>query len=136
MTALKTAALSGVDIKVMITGLPDKKLPYWAAFTYFEELLRAGVKIFHYQKGFLHSKTISVDSKICSIGTANFDIRSCLINYELMALFYDENLTRKLEKDFEKDLKECTQMTKERYQKINPLAKFRNSVARLFSSIL
>ncbi len=135
-TALKIAALSGVDIKIIITGLPDKKLPYWAAFTYFEELIRAGVKIYHYRKGFLHSKTISVDSKICSIGTANFDIRSCLINYELMAIFYDKKITKELEKDFENDLKECIQMTQDRYQKIHPLAKFRNSVARLFSSIL
>lgn len=136
ITALKTAALSGVEIKIMIAGMPDKKLPYWAAFTYFEELLRAGVKIYHYEKGFLHSKTISVDSKICSIGTANFDLRSFLINYELMAIFYDKKVTRNLESDFENDLKECTQMTKDHYQEINPLAKFRNSVARLFSSIL
>ena len=76
----------------MITGVPDKRLPYWAAFTYFEELLETGVRIFHYNKCFLHSKTIVIDSDICSIGTANFDIRSFAINYELMVTFYDKKV--------------------------------------------
>lgn len=136
MEALKTAALSGVDVRVMITGVPDKKIVYWAAFTYFEDLLKAGVRIFHYNKGFLHAKAIAIDSSICSIGTANFDVRSFIIDYELMATFYDSKVVLELEKDFENDLKDCEEMTLEKYNSIGKLAKLRNSAIRLISPIL
>jgi cardiolipin synthase A/B len=136
MDALKTAALSGIEVQIMITGVPDKKLPYWTAFTYFEELLNAGVRIFHYNKCFLHSKTIAVDSEICSVGTANFDIRSFDINYELMVVLYDSELTVKLEKDFENDLTECSEMTQEKYDNIDTIVRFRNSAARLMAPLL
>jgi cardiolipin synthase A/B len=136
MDALKAAALSGIEVQIMLTGVPDKKLPYWTAFTYFEELLEAGARIFHYNKCFLHSKTIAVDSEVCSIGTANFDIRSFDINYELMVVFYDCALTVKLEQDFEHDLVECSEMTREKYDQIDSIVKFRNSAARLLSPLL
>ena len=136
MDALTSAALSGIDVQIMLTGVPDKKLPYWTAFTYFEELLEAGAKIFHYDKCFLHSKTIVVDSEICSVGTANFDIRSFDINYELMVVLYDRKLTMKLEKDFRNDLRECSEMTQEKYEKIDTICRFRNSAARLSSPLL
>ena len=76
ISQLKIAALSGVDIKVMMTGVPDKKIPYWIAETYFEELLLAGVKIYRYKKGFLHCKNIIIVEKMCTMGTCNFDMRS------------------------------------------------------------
>ena len=134
--AMKTAALSGRDIKIMITGVPDKKIPYWVAFTYFKELLDAGVKIYHYNRCFLHSKTIVIDSEIAAVGTANFDIRSFSINYELMAVLYDKKLSLQLEKDFEADLKHCSEMTVEKYNNISKLIRFRNSIAKLMSPIL
>ena len=136
MEALTNAALSGVDVKIMITGVPDKKFLYWTAFTYFEKLLDAGVKIFHYNKCFLHSKTIAVDSEICSIGTANFDIRSFAINYEQMSIFYDTELASSLEKDFKNDLTECKQLTIAKINTLPNLIKLRNSLARLLSPIL
>ena len=68
MTALETAALSGINVNILMTGIPDKKIPYWAAHTYFEPLLNAGVNIFQYKKGFLHSKIVIVDNSIASIG--------------------------------------------------------------------
>ena len=136
MDAMKAAALGGIDVKIMLTGVPDKKLPYWAAFTFFENLLEAGVKIYHYNKCFLHSKTIAVDSEMCSIGTANFDIRSFDINYELMVVLYDRDLTLQLEKDFVSDLQECSEMTQKLYDAIVTFDKFRNSAARLASPLL
>ena len=136
MDALKAAALSGIEVRIMLTGVPDKKLPYWTAFTYFEELLEANVRIFHYNRCFLHAKTIAVDSEYCSVGTANFDIRSFEINYELMVVFYDRMLTAKLENDFEDDLMECSEMTRESLDKMVPLVRFRNSAARLLSPLL
>jgi len=134
--ALKIAALAGVDVRVMITGIPDKKIPYWAAFTYFEELLLAGVKIYHYNAGFLHAKTISVDGILCSIGTTNMDIRSLQLSYENNIVIYDKKITKKLENDYKNDIMQCTEFTIEQYKKINIFAKFRNSVVRLLSPLL
>ena len=134
--SLKTAALSGVDVRVMMTGVPDKKIPFWSAFTYFEELLKAGVRIYQYNKGFLHSKTINVDSQLCSIGSANLDIRSFKLDYELNTLIYDSRKAKELENDFMEDLKHCKEITYKDYRKIPIHKKLRNSLARLFSPLL
>lgn len=134
--ALKIAALSGVDVKIMITGIPDKRIPYWAAFTYFEELLLAGAKIYHYDTGFMHAKTCSVDGKLCSIGTTNMDIRSLHLSYENNVIIYDVKTAQKLENDFIDDMAMCTQFTIDDYKKITVFAKFRNSFVRLFSPLL
>jgi cardiolipin synthase len=80
------------------------KLPEWAGNRYLEDVANAGVRVFLYGKGYLHAKTISIDSEICSIGSANIDIRSFSINYELNAVLYSERLARELEEDFERDL--------------------------------
>jgi cardiolipin synthase len=75
--ALRAAALSGADVKVMVSARPSgNKLPDWAGNTYIEEIVNAGVRVFLYEKGYLHAKTVSVDSEVCSIGSANIDIRS------------------------------------------------------------
>lgn len=136
LEALKIIALSGIDVKLMITGVPDKKIPYWAAFTYFEELLKAGVEIYHYMDGFMHAKTLSFDGSVCSIGTTNMDIRSLHLSYENNVVIYDKKTTKKLEKDFIEDLHKCTQFTLVDYKKINKLAKLRNSLVRLLSPLL
>ncbi|MBD3252794.1 cardiolipin synthase [Candidatus Pacearchaeota archaeon] len=135
-TSLITAALSGLDVRLLITGIPDKKIPYWAAFTYFEELLNAGVKIYHYKKGFMHSKTINIDTEICSIGTANMDVRSLKLNHEINTLIYDRKISKQLERDLLKDIEDSKEFTLNDYRKINPLKKFRNSVARLLAPLL
>ena len=86
------AALSGVDVRFMMTGVPDKKVPFWAAWTYFRPLLKAGVKVYLYEAGFLHSKTLTADGQITAIGTMNMDIRSLRLHKELMLWMYDEKL--------------------------------------------
>ena len=89
--ALRAAALSGVDVKVMLSARPSgNRLPDWAGNTYIADIVDAGVRVFLYEKGYLHAKTISIDSEICSIGSANIDIRSFSINYELNAVLYSE----------------------------------------------
>src|SRR5690242_13279179 len=82
--ALRTAALAGIDVRLMISARPSgNRLPDWAGNTYMADIVASGVRLFRYEKGYLHAKTISVDSKVCSIGSANIDIRSFSINYEL-----------------------------------------------------
>ncbi len=135
--ALTTAALSGIDVKVMVSARPSgNRLPDWAGNTFIEEIVTAGVQVFLYEKGYLHAKTISIDSEICSIGSANIDIRSFSINYELNAVFYSEQVAKQLEADFERDLAYCREFDPEEYRKRGTVARFRDSVARLLSPLL
>ena len=135
--ALTTAALSGIDVKVMVSARPSgNRLPGWAGNTFIEEIVTAGVRVFLYEKGYLHAKTISIDSEICSIGSANIDIRSFSINYELNAVFYSEQVAKQLEADFERDLAYCKEFDPEEYRKRGTVARFRDSVARLLSPLL
>lgn len=135
--ALRSAAMSGIDVKVMISARPSgNPWPEWAGNTYFGDVIDAGVRIFLYQKGYLHAKTISIDSRICSIGSANIDIRSFSINYELNAVLYDERLARELEGDFARDLENCSEFSQAKYDKRNVAVRFRDSVARLVSPLL
>ncbi|MBU1086920.1 MAG: cardiolipin synthase [Candidatus Omnitrophica bacterium] len=134
--ALLSAALSGIKVKLIVTGKPDNLLPYWAAFSFFGALLKAGVKIYHYQTGFMHAKAIIVDNEICSVGTANMDIRSFQLNYEVNMLIYDRTLAHDLSTHFDFDVTGCRELTFEEYYSIKPLKKFRNSLARLFAPLM
>ncbi len=86
------AALTGVDVRFMMTGVPDKKVPYWAAWSYFRPLIEAGAHIYLYEAGFLHSKTIVVDSQVAAIGTMNMDIRSLKLHKELMVWLFERRV--------------------------------------------
>ncbi|MFN8492812.1 MAG: cardiolipin synthase [Caldilineaceae bacterium] len=135
--ALKAAALAGIDVRIMCT--PRGKvyqLPYWAANTYFAEMAEAGVRIYLYQKGYFHPKTVNVDSVVCSVGTANMDIRSFSINYEVNAVIYDEAIARQLEEDFIHDIKDCVPFNLKAYEKRRVWLRLRDSIARLFSPLL
>jgi cardiolipin synthase len=94
------------------------------------------VRVFLYKKGYLHAKTISVDSEICSIGSTNIDIRSFSIHYELNTVIYSNDLARQLENDFERDLAECVEFDATEYRARSASVRFRDSVARLLSPLL
>jgi cardiolipin synthase A/B len=135
--ALRSAALSGIDVKVMISARPSgDPVPAWAGNTFMLDVVRAGVRVFLYEKGYLHAKTISIDSEICSIGSANIDIRSFSINYEINAVLYDGRLAKELEQDFERDLAYCSEFDAAEYRDRNVAVRFRDSFARLFSPLL
>jgi cardiolipin synthase len=135
-TALKLAALSGVDVKIMIPSIPDHKLVYWASSSYIGELLSSGVKCYLYGKGFLHAKTMVVDGKLASVGTANIDIRSFKLNFEVNAFIYDTLTAYKLMHIFEKDAESSTELTWERYKRRSLMIKLKESFSRLLSPIL
>jgi cardiolipin synthase len=135
--ALKTAALAGVDVRVMIAPMGAEFSPaYRAGRTYAAEMARAGVKVFLYQGGYFHAKTVSVDSILCSIGSANMDIRSFSINYETNLVIYDETVTRELEDDFEADLRHCVSFSALEYERRNRATRFVDSALRLCSPLL
>ena len=127
------AALSGVDVRFMMTGVPDKKVPYWAAWTYFRPLLKAGVKIYLYEAGFLHSKTLTADGQITAIGTMNMDIRSLRLHKELMLWMYDEGLAHRQEELFEEDIANSHEVTLIDLDALSRTVRFRNSFMRLLS---
>jgi cardiolipin synthase len=134
--ALKIAALSGVDVRIMLPSKPDHPFVHWASISFVGELLKTGVKAYLYENGFLHAKTIVVDDKISSVGTANFDIRSFKLNFEVNAFIYDTEIAQKLVKAFEKDILDCTHLTLEKYKKRSIIIQFKESVCRLFSPLL
>jgi cardiolipin synthase len=136
LTAIKVAALSGIDVRIILPARSDSKVALWATRSYISELLDAKVKVYLYQAGFNHSKVLMIDGQFCSVGTANMDIRSFEDNFEISAIIYDTQLTETLEKTFFDDLKNCTQVEPEQWSN-RPLFKtLGESFARLFSPLL
>ncbi len=136
MRALKVAALTGVDVRIIIPSRPDHFIVYWASRSNIEALLRAGVKIYTYEKGFIHSKILLVDGIGASIGTANLDMRSLEINFEVNAFIYDEEVIERLEKDFENDLDNSKEVEIEDHMNRRNYEKFLESLGRLLSPLL
>jgi len=136
MDALRIAALSGVKIKIMIPNKPDHVFVYWATLSHIGELLNEGAEVYLYQNGFLHAKTIVVDGKLSSVGTANIDVRSFRLNFEVNAFLYDVNIAQELVEEFQKDILVSTQMTKALYEKRAIGIRFKESISRLLSPIL
>jgi len=135
ITALKTAALSGVDVRIVIPSKPDHFLVYWASQDNIEGLLEAGVRIFSYEKGFVHSKVIIVDSEVSTVGTANFDMRSFKINFEVNAFVYDADVARRLENDFYQDIKDSREILLEDHKERSIFKRFFESLGRLVSPL-
>ncbi|MEJ8776990.1 cardiolipin synthase [Pseudogracilibacillus sp. ICA-222130] len=136
MDALRIAALSGIKIKIMIPNKPDHIFVYWATLSSVGELLNEGAEIYLYQNGFLHAKTIVVDGKMSSVGTANIDVRSFRLNFEVNTFLYDVKIAQQLVDIFEQDIMLSTQMTKQLYEQRSLWIKFKESISRLLSPIL
>ena len=135
--AMTTAALAGVDVRVMIApGGGELSPAYRAGMTYAADMARAGVQVLLYQGAYFHSKTICVDSRICSIGSANIDIRSFSINYETNLVVYDEAVTRDLEADFLADLEHCVVFRAADYDAHKTSSRLVDSVMRLCSPLI
>jgi cardiolipin synthase len=134
---MKTAALAGIDIRLMIAPRGGELSPaYRAGMTYAADMARAGVKVLLYQGAYFHAKTVCVDSAVCSIGSANIDIRSFSINYETNLVIYDPEVTRELERDFAEDMKNCVEFSAEEYEARHSAHRFLDSTARLCSPLL
>lgn len=135
-SAMKAAALSGTDIRILLPGKSDAVIPKWGTHSYISELLEAGVKIYFYQPGFMHSKLMIVDGVLSSVGTANLDFRSLETNFEVNAMIYDEPMAKKLEKLFLNDLKQSRQILLEEWEQRPRWSKAKESFARLLSPLL
>lgn len=137
MEALKIASLSGIDVRILFPGRYDHILVYYASRTYLAELVKCGAKVYFYSSdSFVHSKVMTIDGKISTIGTANMDIRSYELNYEINAVIYDDMKTTELENQFFEDLKRSREVTIEDFDGISKLNKIFEATARVFSSLL
>jgi cardiolipin synthase len=132
--ALKTAALSGVDVRLLIPYKRDHFLSHWASFSNVEDILRAGARVWFYKKGFLHAKTLLMDGEIASVGTANLDSRSLDINFEIQSFIYDEKICAQMAEYFLKDLEDSEECTLSAWTNRGIRSKILESVGRLWSS--
>ncbi len=135
-SALITASLSGVKVELLIPGISDSNLVKYASNSYLQPLLDNGVRIYFYQKGFLHAKTMVIDDMVSMIGTLNTDIRSFYINFEITALVYDQVLALALNSQFDKDLQSSTLIDAEEWKNRPLNTRLLESVCRLFTPIL
>jgi cardiolipin synthase len=124
-----------VDVRVLIPSKPDHFLVYWATQDNLESLLEAGVRVYAYERGFVHSKVVVVDSEVSTVGTANFDVRSFRINFEVNAFVYDTEVARKLEDDFFADMEDAVEITLEAHLKRGVFTRFLESLGRLVSPL-
>jgi cardiolipin synthase len=136
LDALKQAAVSGVDVRLMLPEKSDSAIVGAASKFFFSELLQAGVRIFLYKKGFVHAKTVVADTFLSVVGTANMDIRSFDLNFEIMSVIYGEEFGRQLENVFLEDLKLCDEVKREDWEQKGFIRSLTYAVARLISSFL
>lgn len=136
LKSLQVASLSGVDVRLLLSEQSDSKIVNWSVRSYFEPLMRAGVRIFLYPHGFLHSKIMVSDNDIASVGTANIDVRSFELNYEVNALIYDREFAMGLRMEFLKDCEVSRELIAENYYARSIGNKLKEGAARIFSPLL
>lgn len=135
LNALKTASKSGVEVEIMIPGIPDKKMAFHCSLFYAKELADAGCRIYLY-KGFIHSKTLTVDGGVSCVSTYNLDMRCLRYNFEIAAFIFDQAFADSMNCAFLTDLENSKEYTKEDIQNRTPGQKFKQKVSRFFAPYL
>ena len=136
LLALKTAAAAGVDVRIMIPEKSDSRMVHWGTMSYLQELMEAGIKIYMYQKGFLHSKLIVCDDCLSSVGSTNMDFRSFEHNFEINAFMYDKTSALMLKDIFLSDQKDAKLLHLKEWRMRPWSQKVKESVIRLFAPLL
>ncbi|QYR24276.1 cardiolipin synthase [Paenibacillus sp. sptzw28] len=136
LMGLRIAALSGVDVRLIIPYVADSRLVLAATLSYVEDLLDAGVRVYRYKKGFIHAKVLLVDDLLALVGSANFDMRSFFSNFELNALLFDDKAIKRLDDDFLQDLKDSEELNLSRFKRRPRWQKAGEAIARMLSPLL
>lgn len=134
--ALQLAVLRGVDVRLLLPGLADHRTVYAASSLYAYDILRAGVKVYRYQPGFMHQKVVLIDDAMAAIGSANLDNRSFRLNFELTLMVFDTIFAKLVEAMLEQDFAQSSLISAAEYQQAPIWKKFAMHVAKLFSPIL
>ncbi len=114
--ALITAAHSGVDVRITVPDIPDKKYVFAVTKAFYSELIKEGIHIYRYKPGFIHAKSIVSDDKYCIIGSTNMDFRSFYLHFECNMMFFDERVSAKLTADYLDTCKQCDEVKKEHFK--------------------
>jgi cardiolipin synthase len=133
--AFATAVANGVDVKVIIPDKPDHMFVFWNNISSSYSAMRNGVKVYMYNRGFVHSKTMVVDGEYCSVGSANFDDRSLILNFETNAVIMSKEVGKRMVEAYENDLKYCTEYTMEDYENISGYDTLKVAFSRMFSGL-
>ncbi|WP_066217621.1 cardiolipin synthase [Formosa haliotis] len=136
MDALCIASMSGVKVKLLVPFTSDTNLVNAASRSYYLELLNAGVEIYRYKKGFVHAKTLTIDDEIAIVGSANLDLRSFDLNFEVNAIVYDRGINKALKEAYYNDLKDADKIELERWKQRSWYHGFIENLARLMSPLL
>ena len=135
ISALKWCAQSGVDVRIFTPGIPDKKVVFFTTRSYYRELLSAGVKIYEYTPGFIHSKIVVSDDDFCMIGSTNMDFRSLYLNYECGSCFYGSKIIADVKNDI-LDLQADSHEVTPADCKTNIFIKLLQNICRMFAPIM
>lgn len=133
---MRHAADRGVEVAMILPHIPDKRIVYYIARTFYPELLDAGIKVYEYEPGFIHAKAFVSDDICATVGTVNLDYRSFYHHFECGAYFYDNMIVKDVEADFQNTLKECIEVTKEYYKRIPLWQKWAGKLFKLFAPLL
>ena len=136
LNALMIAVKSGIEVNIMIPCMPDHPFVYWATYSYLGDMVMAGANCYTYNNGFLHSKGMIVDDRVLCYGTANMDIRSFALNFEVNAVVYDEKKAWEMVEIFHRDLEVCRQITRDYYVARKLKIRIKEQVCRLLSPLL
>nr|WP_130616380.1 cardiolipin synthase [Cohnella abietis] len=134
--ALHDAALSGLDVRIIIPYVPDSWLVHYATLSYVEEMMRSGVRVWQYKKGFIHAKTLVADKLVAVVGSANMDLRSFYSNFEINAHLFDLEAIEHMERDFLLDLDNSTEINLQRFLKRPRKQKLKEAMSRILSPLL
>lgn len=135
-TALSTASRSGVDVKIIIPYKGDSWVARHATNSFVEQLLESGVEVYHYRKGMVHAKTLIIDEELATVGTANMDNRSFMLNFEINAIFYDKDIAKEMTEQYQRDLEQCSPNTLEDWRQRSAYRKIKESFWRLWAPLL
>ncbi len=133
---MRHAADRGVDVALILPHIPDKKIVYYIARTFYPELLDAGIKVYEYEPGFVHAKAFVSDDICATIGTVNLDYRSFYHHFECGTYFYEHSVVREVEEDFQRTLQECIPVTEEYYARIPLWQKWVGKLFQLVAPLL
>lgn len=134
--ALTFAAQRGVEVKMILPHIPDKKYAYWLARTHYHELISEGVEIYEYTPGFVHAKVFTSDDEKAVVGTINLDYRSLFLHFECAAYIWKNPVIMDVEMDFQQTLKHCRKMTLKDCKEYNKLFKLLGQVLRLIAPLM
>ncbi|MDE6665129.1 MAG: hypothetical protein K2K14_02920 [Ruminococcus sp.] len=135
-TSLKFAAQRGVDVKIILPGIPDKKMAYALAKSHYRSLIKTGVKIYEYTPGFVHAKVWSSDNEKAVVGTINLDYRSLYHHFECATYMYKTKCITDIENDFCETLERCREVTPETIKKEKFFYKFFGGIMKIFAPLM